>query len=42
MEAVNNGYVAGTLRAALTHQRCDPALQELLCRDMPRTVCQGS
>lgn len=34
IEAVNKGDVAGALWAALTHPRCDPALQEMLCRDM--------
>ncbi|MET0963051.1 MAG: DUF2325 domain-containing protein [Noviherbaspirillum sp.] len=34
IEAVNSGDVAGALWAALTHPRCDPALQEMLCRDM--------
>ncbi|MBI1891450.1 MAG: DUF2325 domain-containing protein [Burkholderiales bacterium] len=33
-QAVELGDVAGAFWAALTHPRCDEALQELLCRDM--------
>lgn len=32
--AVQQGDVAGAFWAALTHPRCDDALQEILCRDM--------
>lgn len=32
--AVRQGDVAGAFWAALTHPRCDPFLQEVLCRDL--------